>query len=122
MTVFPLISQEKLKIGNDTVVCYTLEENRHIALLILEADKYRDLYDNCTNLNLIKDSIMKEDKVVIKELNGLVDKQQSLLNDINVNYKDLIVKNQKLDKKYKKTRNVLIGSGVVNILLLILLL
>ena len=44
-------SQVKYIVNKDTCVCYTLEENRKIALEFINEDKYKELYTTSTREN-----------------------------------------------------------------------
>lgn len=51
------ISQQRYIIDSDTLVSYTLEENRSIALVFLEGDEYKEFYINAKN---VMDEMFKE--------------------------------------------------------------
>lgn len=122
MIVFPAISQTNLKVGNDTVVYYSQEENRKLSLMLIEADKNKALLENCENINNIKDSIIILNKYRVVELDSFVYKQQVILTTVNADLTAIMKENDKLKQKVEKRTNWLWGSAFLNIVFLIVLL
>lgn len=121
MIVSSVSSQVKYIIDGDTVVYYTLKENRKIAILLLDRDKYKNL--DITNSELINEQTIKLKKYE-EYYELLVEKNDklSLINDT------IILTNKKLEKnveKYKARNNIKSGaiflSSIINIILILIL-
>lgn len=121
MTALTVISQTNLKINNDTLTCYTKEENRKIALIMIEGERDKELLNTTNQAIDIKDSIISLQNNRIITLDTIISKQSVILNDINDNYKLIVKENDKLIKTNKKTKNTLLVSGGINILLFLIL-
>lgn len=91
MIVSPVTSQVKYIVNSDTLICYTKQENRNIAILFAKGDKYKNLH-----------SI---DSLILKEQNTLIDdyKLKVSLNDIKIGY--LTDENRTLYNKVGKLSN-----------------
>ena len=115
------ISQQKFIISGDTIIGYTPNENRKIALLFLDGEHYEKLYFNSNEIISYKDSIIEtlygtiefKDNI-IKIYNTTLDK----LNDENINNQEALQQ-----EKIKRKRNAKIAttSGALNIVLIIIL-
>ena len=60
------ISQQKYIIKGDTIVGYTLDENRSIALLFMKGEMYEELYFTQNEILAKKDSIINTQYYHIK--------------------------------------------------------
>lgn len=67
MIALPVLSQKKYIINNDTLICYTIKENRAIAILLLKGDKAsaNNISDSLIIKTLEKDKIILSNKLVI---------------------------------------------------------
>jgi hypothetical protein len=115
------ISQVDLVRKNDTVVCYTKEENRKIALIMVREEKYRALYNAnevlITNLNSKINAINYK----ISYMDTLLLSKESL-----IHYQDSTINKAYLDlgkerKNSKRLKTIITGSVILNGVLIILL-
>lgn len=115
------ISQQKYIIKGDTIVGYTLDENRSIALLFMKGEMYEELYFTQNEILVKKDSIINtqyyhikfQDSVIVVTTNT-IDKLEKINND----NKAIIEK----EKRKNKTNGWIAGgSGILNLILILLL-
>jgi hypothetical protein len=115
------ISQVDLVKDKDTMVCYTREENRKIALIMLDEERYRTLYS-------IADNITKELQNKIK----VIETKASLVEDLVKNNQEMIAYQDSLiydvdrklkqeKKKNKRLKYIKAGSIILNGILIVLL-
>lgn len=111
----------KYIIKGDTIVGYTLDENRSIALLFMKGEMYEELYFTQNEILAKKDSIINtqyyhikfQDSVIVVTTNT-IDKLEKINND----NKAIIEK----EKRKSKTNGWIAGgSGILNLILILLL-
>jgi len=95
------ISQVKFIISSDTLVGYTFNENRQIALIFKEGEYYKEL--NSINNGLIKskDTVIDAYKMQLATSNSLNSDQQKRLQELLT----LADKNVNANSKLRKLRN-----------------
>lgn len=116
------ISQRKYIISNDTIIGYTLKENRTIALIFIKGEEAEKLNFKYKEIIKYKDSIINHNNTIIKFMDSTIliqyDKLDSLYNS-NIQYKNDILK----ERKAKRTATwIAIGSGILNVVLISLML
>lgn len=114
-----VISQRKYKINGDTIVAFTPNETRKLAIKLLQGEKYEKLYLSNEELIKYKDSIISFQSyniairdsflVISNNHNSLLTEE---LNNLNDSYNR---------EKKKKQRNgwIATGSIILNIILII---
>lgn len=115
MTASQATSQVKYILNKDTFVCYTQQENRDIAVIMLKGERDKSSLTNCTDyvtaiestFNILNTEVHKADSIA-KQL--IKDKQE-----IQDNY------NKEL-KDNKRNKFIMYGSVGLNILLILILL
>lgn len=113
------ISQKRYKINGDTVIVFTPNETRKLAIKLLEGEKYEKLYINAQELQKNTDSIISFQSYNIAIRDSLL--VVSFNTTDSLNNKMIEYKNQLKDEKKKKRRNAWIAGGsiVLNVLLII---
>jgi len=122
MIVSPTISQNVYIIDNNRYTCYNNYENREIAKLLLSEEYAKLEINNLTfqnryleNNNIeLKDRVYKQDNTIV-QLNSIIDKVQTTNKGNLVYIKGLKDKN----KNYK---HYIIGSVIINVILILILL
>lgn len=120
MIALPIISQTFYKIGSDTIVGYSFEQNRKIALILQSEQFLRE-----SNLNLMRMNSTLETRLEIEK--QIVVKYEVINNE----YKDIIdTQNEKImlysnanKQLYKERRKLIVGGVIItgSIVLLMLL-
>jgi len=95
------ISQVKFIISNDTLVGYTFNENRQIALVFKEGEYYKELSSINDGLVKSKDNIIDTYKLQLGVSNDLTNSQQKRLQELL----SLADKNVNANNKLRKSRN-----------------
>lgn len=116
------ISQTKYIIDKDTIIGYTSSENRSIGLLFLEGEHYKELYFNEDILSNLKDSVITTQNYHIIFLDSMLVVKTKLLTNINNEYVYTQKELNKVIEKNKTKNNLLKGSIIANIILIITLL
>lgn len=119
MTVLSAISQKRYIVENDTIIAFNKYETRQIALMLVEGDKYKELYLNDSILLSKKDTIIANLRHIVTISDSTIQIQYTklkYLNDENVKYKRAL--------KRSKGGNIALGSalGVLGAITLYLLL
>lgn len=116
--MIPLLStsQEKYVIGTDTCTCYTPDQNRAIAIVMIEGERDSALLYNCENQNrlLVKEIITYKGKEELykKQVQELAKAYENVF---------IVAENTK-DKLHTANRNFKLASGLSLLLTLILVL
>ena len=115
MIALPIISQTKYITKNDTLVCYTHQENREIAKIFILEEKEKQL--NVVNDRTIHN--LKSDFISLDfEFNKCIDN-----NNLCINQNDsLITSNNNLKDKVQLQKYIIYGSTLLNIILIIIIL
>lgn len=116
MTALPAISQTRYTTKTDTLTCYTNEENRTIAIIMLEGERDRALLENCDSMVQVYDD-------QIKTLKEKDERNSKMLGEVYVNYNACYFDNNELtvsNKKLKRNIGISIGLNVLLSLILIL--
>ena len=114
MIVLPLSSQVRYTVSNQDYTCYTPDENRDIAILIIKGERDNKQYSNCD----------KTLQAVTKEFNDLKTYSRtidSIADDCVTSYTELQQCYNQVSKERKLFKNILIGSAIGNILLITIL-
>jgi hypothetical protein len=115
MIVLCTSSQTRYIIKNDSLVCYSYQENRDIALLLIKGEKDSCLLNNC---NVFTDKL-KNDFV---KLNKDLTRCDSITSSCIEDNRKLFNANQKYKSKFKTYTIIGLASIGLNIILLISLL
>lgn len=103
-------SQVKYIINSDTIIGYTLDENREIATIFLEGEQSKLLLDNC-------DSIVET--LLAKEvlLNEKINLQESNITTLKDHYDNVVGLAKEADKANRKVkRQLTIGKILITLL------
>lgn len=124
MIVSQSTSQTNYKIGNDTIVGYSLEDNRKIAIIFLKGEKDSLLLSNCNEVNNTLNSKIETLNSIVKNLNIQNIKYKS---DRDKFYNEYIKTSDKLiqcdyERKNWKKGTFISGGTALGLLLLIILL
>lgn len=115
------ISQRKYIISNDTIIGYTLKENRTIALIFIKGEEAEKLNFKYEEIIKYKDSVINHNNYIIKFMDSTIQVQYDKLDSLsksNIQYQNDIIK----ERKAKRTATwIAIGSGIINVLLISLL-
>lgn len=124
MMTLTTISQVNYKINDSLYVCYTLQENRKIAIIFKEGERDNQLLELCNNKLSIKDSLIncyKKDSVLNKGLENSYKKAINECDSINAvmyrSYCDLQIANENKKMWIKG----LIGISLFEILIIAIL-
>ena len=116
MIVLPVISQKKYIINKDTLICYNYNENRKLAILLVEGDKNKELVKQDTIL--IKQ--YKDLSVTYQNQIGTYKNQNSIYktkNDsLTLKINNDILKAQKLERINTMEKTILGTTTVVGII------
>lgn len=109
-------SQVKYIINNDTYVCYTLDENRRIALEFINGDRSKELYDNCSETN----RILTKTIVVLK---AREDSSATVIDHLEKSYLNCYTTVDKVEANNHRLKiKFNISLGIIGVLLLIIVL
>lgn len=113
------ISQKRYKINGDTVIVFTQNETRKLAIKLLEGEKYEKLYFTTSELQKIQDSIISFQSYNIAIRDSLL--VVSINNADSLNSKIIDYKDRFENERKKKRRNAWIAGGSIalNILLIV---
>ena len=115
------IYAKRLTVTKDTVVTYTLEENRKIAIIFKEGEYYRSLSKNLESIIHVKDSIIDNQNYSIYTLTNKSNMQASSIKRLETLNSDIV---KDLKRYMRKSKNLICISAAsisLNILLLLLL-
>lgn len=113
------ISQKRYKIDGDTVIVFTPNETRKLAIKLLEGEKYEKLYINAQELQKNTDSIISFQSYNIAIRDSLL--VISFNTTDSLNNKMIEYKNQLFEEKKKKRRNGWIAGGSIALNVLLIL-
>lgn len=123
MTIaYAAISQKKLIINKDTLVTYTNDQNRKIAILILGGDSKEELIKNYEKENIILYETINRIENLNMQLVKINVLQNKVNKDITLINERLKIENQEINKKSNLYKKIVGGSISINIILLIILL
>lgn len=114
------LSQQKYIINSDTVVVFTMNETRKVAIELLKGDQYKQLYDIQSSVILEKDSLLNNYKFHNNRLETLLDESNTYcgtLTDENTNLQTDLDESIQTTKKLFQVSSV---SILLNIILLII--
>lgn len=120
MIPLSVLSQQKYIINSDTVVVFTMNETRKVAIELLKGDQYKQLYDIQSNVILEKDSLLNNYKFHNSRLETLLDESNTYCGTLTNENTNLQID---LDESIKTTKTLFQVSGVsilLNIILLII--
>ena len=112
-------SQQRYKIDGDTVVVFSLENTRKIAIKLLEGEKYEKLYFTNEDIIAAKDSIIAYKTYQIQFQDSLISIMKC---ESNAFYDILVDYEERYKKERIKKRNAVwtaVGLGVLDVILLI---
>lgn len=116
MIALPAISQKRYIIGNDTCTCYTNEENRTIAIIMVEGDRDHELLQNrdslVTILSLKCSALESKNNTSTKMIDKLV----------NYNRMYAVKVDSLTTEVHKTNRKVKLVSGIAIVLIILRLL
>ena len=124
MTVSQGISQTNYKIGNDTIVGYTKQENRKIATIFVEGERDKELLTNCNELVTEysnKEIVYKQEIVELKQQTAYLKVDcKTYLNEV-IRLSDLQKKTYDSKQNWKKATFIMSGTtlGLLTILILL---
>ena len=106
MIVLVGTSQQKYIINTDTLVCYTQDENREIAVTFVEGERDKELFDNC---ELTVDVLNQK----ITLLNGVIKVKDQSIIDLQTHYNQVTTIAKDADKVNRKLKFQLVVSKVL---------
>lgn len=115
MIVSQAISQEKYIIQNKQLVCYTNDENRDIALIMIQGEKDSALNIAC---NKYTTSLEKDFNLLNVQFNRCDSISIQAIKDNESLNKEII----RLNNKHKLYNYIITGSIAINVVLLIIIL
>ena len=124
MTVSQGISQTNYKIGNDTIVGYTKQENRKIATIFVEGERDKELLNNCNEAIEVyksKEIDYKTEIVALKQQTAYLKVDcKTYLNEV-IRLSDLQKKTYDSKQNWKKATFIMSGTtlGLLTILILL---
>lgn len=103
-------SQVKYIINSDTIIGYSLIENRNIATIFLEGERDKALLYNCDSTV----NVLLEKNVL---LNSKIEVQDKTINTLKEHYDNVTVLAKEADKANKKNKlQLLIGKILITLL------
>lgn len=112
------ISQKRYIISNDTIIGYTLKENRSIALIFLKGEEAEKLNFKYKEIIKYKDSLIYHNNNVIKFQDSTIVVQQRHLKELTeevVYYEEQVIKERQAKRR---ATWIAVGSGILNVVLL----
>lgn len=112
------ISQKRYIISNDTIIGYTLKENRSIALIFLKGEEAEKLNFKYKEIIKYKDSLIYHNNNVIKFQDSTIVVQQRHLKELTeevVYYEEQVIKERQAKRR---AIWIAVGSGILNVVLL----
>lgn len=119
MIPYSSISQVKYKIDGDTIIGFTPQQTRKLAIKLKEGEKYKNLYFTNEEIIKYKDSVIHTQNHTIRICDSLLVVHNSTLNDYNnkiISYEDDIKRERKKKRQWVWTA---IGSIALNALLIV---
>lgn len=124
MTVSQSISQTNYKIGNDTIVGYTKQENRKIATIFVEGERDKELLTNCNEIVTeykTKELIYKQEIVELKQQTAYLKVDCTTYKNEVVRISDLQKKTYDSKQNWKKATFIMSSTTLSLLAILILL-
>lgn len=118
------ISQTNYKIGSDTIVGYTKEENRKIATIFIEGERDKELLNNCNEVIEVyksKEIDYKTEIVALKQQTAYLKVDcKTYLNEVT-RLSDLQRKTYDSKQNWKKATFISSGTALSLLLIIVLL-
>ena len=119
MIPFVSISQKRYIIEGDTIIGFTPDETRRIAIKFVEGEKYEKLYLNEREISAAKDSIIFYKDYAISIRDSLLVINANHIDEANRSINDLQY-NVEYERKAKRRNGwIAAGSFALNVLLII---
>lgn len=118
------ISQTNYKIGNDTLVGYTKEENRKIATIFIEGEKDKELLTNCNEIVTEysnKEILYKSEIVELKQQKAYLQVDCNRYLSEVTRLSDLQKKTYDSKQNWKKATFISSGTALSLLLIIVLL-
>lgn len=121
MIALPNIYVRNLVVSKDTVVTYTVDENRKIAIIFKQGEYYATMSEHLKKIVHVQDSNLNNMRLSIYELKKINSELNTSLIELEGKNKDLIKDVNKFIKKNSRWHTIAYGSMIVNIVLLIII-
>lgn len=121
MIALPNTYGRELKLSKDTIVTYTLEENRKIAILLKQGEYDAKRTKNLENIIYVQDSIINKNKVALYEITNNVESLNNSISKLEAANKDMLRDLKKYIKRSSNWSKVAIGSLGLNVVFILTL-